>query len=152
MDWCLHIVRRDFGADAAIRAAKLAVMPLERDGGQAQFIEHQAPNDNSSMAPVLLWMEQNLSDSLSLPKLANHVGMSTRKVSRRFRKQVGTTPARWIAEARVRKVQKLLETTNLGVEQLASESGFRSAAVLREEFRNIVGTSPLSYRRSFGSR
>lgn len=151
MDLCLHIVRRDFGADAAIRAAKLAVMPLERDGGQAQFIEHRVPHDNSSMAPVLVWIEQNLSGALSLPNLANRAGMSTRTLSRRFREQVGTTPARWIAEARVRKVQKLLETTSLGVEQLASESGFRSAAVLREQFRNIVGASPLSYRRSFGS-
>jgi transcriptional regulator GlxA family with amidase domain len=152
LDLCLHIVRHDFGADAAIRAAKLAVMPLEREGGQAQFIEHRAPHDHSSMAPVLAWMEQNLSGSLSLPKLANHAGMSTRTLSRRFREQVGTTPARWIAEARVRKVQKLLETTNLGIEQLASESGFGSAAVLREQFRNMVGASPLSYRRSFGSR
>lgn len=152
MDLCLHMVRRDFGADAAIRAAKLAVMPLERDGGQAQFIEHRIPHDDSSLAPVLVWMEQNLGCSLSLPKLAKHAGMSTRTLSRRFRDQVGTTPARWIAEARVRKVQKLLEATNLGVEQLASESGFGSAAVLREQFRNIVGTSPLSYRRSFGSR
>jgi transcriptional regulator GlxA family with amidase domain len=116
MDLCLHIIRRDFGADAAIRAAKLAVMSLEREGGQAQFIEHRAPHDNSSMGPVLVWMEQNLSGSLSLPKLENHAGMSTRTLSRRFREQVGTTPARWIAGARVRKVQKLLATTNLGVE------------------------------------
>jgi transcriptional regulator GlxA family with amidase domain len=57
--------------------------------------------------------------------------------------QVATTPARWIAEARVRKVQKLLETTNLGVEQLASESGFRSAAVLREQFE--ISPAPVRY-------
>ena len=38
LDLCLHIVRRDFGAEVAARTARLAVMPLERAGGQAQFI------------------------------------------------------------------------------------------------------------------
>jgi transcriptional regulator GlxA family with amidase domain len=75
--------------------------------------------------------------------------MSTRTLGRRFREQVGTTPALWVARARVRRAQRLLETTRLPVERIASEVGFGSPAVLREHFGRIVGTSPLAYRRSF---
>jgi len=39
LDLCLHLVRRDLAADAA----RLAVMPLEREGGQAQFITRVPP-------------------------------------------------------------------------------------------------------------
>ncbi|HET6958200.1 MAG TPA: helix-turn-helix domain-containing protein [Vicinamibacterales bacterium] len=53
------------------------------------------------------------------------------------------------AHARVRHAQRLLETTDLAVEQVAAEAGFGSAAVLREHFGTVVGTSPLSYRRAF---
>ena len=42
-DLCLHLVRRDFGAEIAAQAARAAVMPLERAGGQAQFITYQQP-------------------------------------------------------------------------------------------------------------
>lgn len=149
LDLCLHLVRKDFGAEAAAHAARLAVMPLERAGGQAQFIVHESPAGNTSMEPLLLWIEGNLGRSLSLPVIARHAAMSTRTLSRRFTEQVGTTPARWIALARIRHVQRLLETTDLSVEQVATQTGFRSATVLREHFSRIVGTTPTIYRRQF---
>ncbi|MFD7509930.1 GlxA family transcriptional regulator, partial [Streptomyces sp. NPDC059853] len=38
LDLCLHLIRRDYGSAVAADAARLSVMPLEREGGQAQFI------------------------------------------------------------------------------------------------------------------
>jgi transcriptional regulator GlxA family with amidase domain len=149
LDLCLHLVRRDFGAETAAHAARLAVMPLERAGGQAQFIVHESPVSDTSMAPLLLWIEGNLRRSLSLPVIARRAAMSSRTLSRRFSEQVGTTPARWITLARIRRAQRLLETTKLSVEQVATETGFRSATVLREHFSRIVGTAPTNYRGEF---
>jgi transcriptional regulator GlxA family with amidase domain len=150
LDLCLRHVRRDLGADAAARVAREVVMPLERAGGQAQFVVHEPPaGGHTSFAPLLAWMEQNLSQDVGLPALARQAAMSTRTLSRRFREQVGTTPARWIVEARVRRAQRLLEKTYLSVEMVAAESGFGSAAGMREHFAGIVGTTPLDYRRSF---
>ena len=150
LDLCLHLVRRDLGADVAARVAREVVMPLERAGGQAQFVVHEPPIEgHASFAPLLAWMEQNLRRDLALPELARQAAMSTRTLSRRFREQIGTTPARWIAHARVRRAQRLLETTDLSVEGVAAEAGFGSATVMREHFGQIVGTTPLDYRRSF---
>lgn len=148
-DLCLHMIRRDLGADVAASVARLAVMPLERAGGQAQFIEHAPPRALGAMTPLLTWMEQNLARDLPLPVIARRAAMSTRTLSRRFREQVGATPAAWLAHARVRRAQRLLETTDLAIEQVAAEAGFGSAAVMREHFATVVGTSPLSYRRAF---
>jgi transcriptional regulator GlxA family with amidase domain len=79
--------------------------------------------------------------------------MSTRTLRRGFLDTVGTTPAQWIATARVRRAQQLLETTSLQVEEVAARAGFASASVLRAHFASIAGTSPLAYRRAFsGSR
>ena len=150
-DLCLHLVRRDLGAEIAARAARTAVMPLERTGGQAQFIVYEQPAVVESMGPLLQWIEKNVGRRLSLSAIARHAAMSTRTLSRRFREQVGTTPLRWIASARVRRAQQLLETTSLSIEQVATEVGFRSASVLREHFGGIVGTTPLAYRRAFGN-
>ncbi len=149
-DLCLHLIRRDFGAELAAEVARAAVMPLERAGGQAQFIVREPPTaDGMSMAVLLAWLDQRLGEDLGLAAIARHAAMSTRTLSRRFREQVGMTPARWIAHARVRRAQRLLEATRLSIERIASEAGFGSSAVLRERFSQIVGTSPLAYRRSF---
>lgn len=151
LDLCLHLVRRDFGAEIAAHAARVAVMPPERAGGQAQFIAHQQPVavDQGSIGSLLQWIERNIRKELSLPVIARRAAMSTRTLSRRFREQVGATPAQWISAARVRHTQRLLETTCLSVEEIAAEAGFGSAFVLRERFRRIVGTSPIAYRRAF---
>src|SRR6266542_6692893 len=94
-------------------------------------------------------MVRHLSRELPLPVIARRAAMSTRTLSRRFREKVGATPAAWLAHARVRRAQRLLETTDLAIEQVVAETGFGSAAVMREHFGNVVGTSPLSYRRAF---
>lgn len=150
LDLCLHMVRRDLGAEVAAHVARAAVMPLERAGGQAQFIVHPPPtSDGTSIATLLAWLEQNLHRDLSLAVIARRAAMSTRSLSRHFREQVGATPAQWVTGARVRRAQRLLETTNLAVERVAADAGFGSAAVLRQRFGEIVGTSPLAYRRCF---
>jgi transcriptional regulator GlxA family with amidase domain len=150
LDLCLHLVRRDLGAEAAAKVARAAVMPLERAGGQAQFIVHQPPtSDGSSIGALLGWLEQNLRRDLALRVIARRAAMSTRTLSRRFREQVGTTPASWVTGARARRAQRLLETTALSVERIAAEVGFGSSAVLRERFGETVGTSPQAYRRAF---
>jgi transcriptional regulator GlxA family with amidase domain len=152
LDLCLHLVRCDLGAAVAAEVARAAVMPLERAGGQSQFIAPEPPpHDGSAIGRLLAWLEQNLRKDLPLPVMARRTAMSTRNFSRRFRVEVGMTPARWLTQARVRRAQLLLETSDVSVERLAAEVGFRSAAVLRVHFGAVVGTSPQAYRRAFNT-
>ena len=137
LDLCLHIIRCDLGAEIAALTARLVVMPLERAGGQAQFIVHQPPGpaDSTAMGPLLVWIEKNLHKDLSLAAIARQAAMSTRTVSRRFLERVGAAPAQWVATARVRRAQQLLETTGLSVEEVAVHSGLSSASVLARAFQ-----------------
>lgn len=149
-DLCLHMVRCDHGAAVAAAAARLAVMPLERAGGQAQFIVHEPPSSPSALAPLLAWLAENLERPLTLAEIARHGAMSTRSLNRKFMEQTGTTPLQWLLEARVRRAQELLETTSLSVEKVAAASGFQSAMTLRNRFRRSLGTTPTQYRQAFG--
>ena len=152
LDLCLHIVRRDYGAAAAADAAREAVMPLERGGGQAQFIVHPEPSSSLALQPVLKWMESQLHRALTLEAIAAHAALSKRTLSRRFIQQTGTSPLQWLLGARVRRAQSLLETSALSVEQVANATGFGSSAAFRACFGRQVGTSPQDYRRSFRPR
>ncbi|AKV00596.1 Transcriptional regulator [Labilithrix luteola] len=151
LDLCLHIVRTDHGASVAAAVAKLAVMPLERAGGQSQFIVHEPPSaeEGASLEPVLRWLAENLQEKVSLDDIARRAGMSLRTLSRRFREQTGTTPLGWLLRARVRHAQQLLETTPSSIERIATSAGFGSATTFRLRFQRVVGTSPRAYRNAF---
>ncbi|WP_428833981.1 GlxA family transcriptional regulator [Microbispora maris] len=151
LDLCLHMIRRDHGSAVAADAARLSVMPLEREGGQAQFIVHEHPPvpGGSLLEPVLAWIEDNLGRDLTLAEMAARGGMSERTFSRRFRQQTGTTPLQWLLRARVRRAQYLLENSDHGVERIAAQAGFGSPTAFRERFKRVVGTTPQAYRSSF---
>ncbi|MGK3994333.1 GlxA family transcriptional regulator [Sorangium sp. So ce1024] len=153
LDLCLHMVRRDHGAAVAAEAARLSVVPLERDGGQAQFIVHAPPTaDGCSLRRVLDWMEENLHKEIALGDIARRAAMSVRSLNRHFKEQTGTTPLQWLLRARVRRAQLLLETTARSVERVASDVGFGSVAAFRQHFHRMAGTSPQAYRSAFRSR
>ena len=151
LDLCLHLVRRDLGSAAAANAARLAVMPLEREGGQAQFIVHAPPSSTASLGPFLEWLADNLHQPVTLDEMARRAATSPRTFNRRFKQQTGTTPLQWLLTARVRRAQSLLETTSLAVEQIATQTGFDSAPAFRDRFSRMVGVSPTAYRKAFGA-
>ncbi len=150
LDLCLHMVRRDYGPAAAALTARLAVMPLERDGGQAQFIVHEPPSSAASLEPLLRWLDRNLHRPLDMDAVARHAAMTPRTLSRHFQQQVGMTLLQWILAAQVRRAQLLLETTDLPIEQIAMRVGFGSAVTLRDRLARLVGTTPTAYRRALG--
>ncbi|MFF4760541.1 GlxA family transcriptional regulator [Streptomyces sp. NPDC001292] len=151
LDLCLHMIRSDYGSAVAAHAARLSVMPLEREGGQAQFIVHDyVPTpQGSTLEPLLTWLQDNLGRDLSLADIAAHAGMSTRTLIRRFREQTGTTPLQWLHRARIRQAQHLLETTSHSVERIADQVGFGSPTAFRDRFKRMTGVSPNTYRRTF---
>ncbi|RYV50161.1 GlxA family transcriptional regulator [Pengzhenrongella frigida] len=151
IDACLHLVRRELGAAAAAAIARRMVVPPHRDGGQSQFIDTPLPHEGDTLAPLLVWMVAHLEAELSVPDLAVRAMMSERTFARRFRAETGTTPAVWVTRQRLLRAQELLERTDVGVEEVASRSGFATSAVLRHHFARTLGTSPLAYRRAFAS-
>ncbi|MCB9683362.1 MAG: helix-turn-helix domain-containing protein [Alphaproteobacteria bacterium] len=152
LDLCLHVVRCDHGAEVAAEAARLSVVPLVREGGQAQFVPRPArAADDDTLGALLTWIDAHLDDDLDTDTLARRVAMSPRSFLRRFRERTGTTPARWVAAARVRAAQALLESTTRTVEEVGDAVGFGTPATFRQRFRDVVGTSPSHYRRSFVS-
>ncbi|MEV4073307.1 GlxA family transcriptional regulator [Nonomuraea fuscirosea] len=153
LDLCLHLIRRDYGSAVAADAARLSVMPLEREGGQAQFIahDHQVTPRGAELEPLLVWLQDNLARTLTLDDISAQAGVSTRTLIRRFREQTGTTPLRWLHRARIRQAQHLLETTRHPVERIGAQVGFGSPTAFRDRFKKTTGVSPNAYRRAFGS-
>lgn len=150
LDACLHLLRQELGAELTNRIARRMVVAPQRDGGQAQFIESPIPIDASlSLAPVTEWMMQNLDADLSVDRLAARAHMSARTFARRFKADLGVTPAAWLARQRLLHAQRLLEETDLGLDRIAAECGFGSAAVLRQNFARTLGMTPTAYRARF---
>jgi transcriptional regulator GlxA family with amidase domain len=150
IDLCLYIVALDFGAEVANSVARRMVVPPHRDGGQAQFVETPLTGVqfDDCFADALEWAQANLHQPLTVETLADRAALGSRTFARRFRDTTGTTPYRWVLRQRVLLAQRLLETTDLGIDAIADRCGM-GAPALRDQFLRFVGTSPGRYRRTF---
>lgn len=83
--------------------------------------------------------------------LAQHFGISTRQLRRKFARHIGCTPERWLRVMRLQAASRLLSTAR-SVKQVAHELEFRHAAQFCRDFRAHFGCSPSQYmqRRAFG--
>ncbi|WP_091551341.1 GlxA family transcriptional regulator [Micromonospora pattaloongensis] len=154
IDACLHLVRQEHGSAVAVKLARRMVVPPHRDGGQAQYVEAPIARtpDAPTLEPVLEWLVANLDRSVTVDDLAARAHMAPRTFARRFRAETGTTPHDWLTNQRVLLARRLLEETELGVEAVATRSGFGDAATLRHHFGRRVGASPHAYRTTFRAR
>ncbi|MFI8325103.1 GlxA family transcriptional regulator [Streptomyces sp. NPDC085529] len=150
LDLCLHILRGDLGVGAANHAARRLVAAPYRSGGQAQYVPRSVPEPHGErFATTREWVLHHLDEPLTLDVLARHAAVSPRTFSRRFVEETGYTPMQWLLRARVDRARELLERSELGVEQIAAETGLGTGANLRMHFQRILGTTPSDYRRTF---
>jgi transcriptional regulator GlxA family with amidase domain len=150
IDLCLHVVARDHGAAAANAIARRMVVAPHRGGGQAQFVERALPErSDDGLGATRTWMLERLEQPLTVAAMARHAVRSERSFMRHFRAETGSTPLRWLHEQRILLARRLLEETDLPIEDVATSSGFGTATNLREHFRRATHTTPTAYRRAF---
>jgi transcriptional regulator GlxA family with amidase domain len=150
LDACLHLMRKEYGARIANSVARRMVVPPQREGGQAQYVETpvSAPSAGT-LKPVLTWLQEHLHEELSVTSLARRAAMSPRTFARRFRAETGTTPHQWVTAQRLLLAEQLLEESDAPIDLVASRTGFGNAATLRHHFAQARGTTPAAYRRTF---
>jgi len=150
IDLMLHLIRSDFGVDAANSVARRLVVQPHRGGGQAQFIERPVPPAHGSRVSALIdAVRADPARDWPVSTLAREAAMSPRTFLRRFVEATGMPPAEWVAMVRVEEAKRLLETTELGVGGVATLAGFGTVAALRYHFLAKVGVTPSAYRASF---
>ncbi|MFR9798334.1 helix-turn-helix domain-containing protein [Streptomyces sp. MS06] len=154
IDLCLHIVRSDHGNEAAGALARRLVVPPRRSGGQERYLDRSLPEEIGAdpLAEVVAWALEHLHEQFDVETLAARAYMSRRTFDRRFRSLTGSAPLQWLITQRVLQAQRLLETSDYSVDEVAGRCGFRSPVALRGHFRRQLGSSPAAYRAAYRAR
>ncbi|MFJ2233886.1 helix-turn-helix domain-containing protein [Streptomyces sp. NPDC087859] len=92
-------------------------------------------------------LADELLDPPSLAVLAAELGLSRYQLLRAFRTTMGLPPYAWLAQYRVHRARRLLES-GLRPAEAASQVGFADQAHLTRWFRRVLGVTPAAYRNS----
>lgn len=153
IDLALALVAEDHGASIALACARRLVVVAQRQGGQSQFSPNLLPQSpaGSPLARVQGYVQEHLSEALSVDRLAEIAGTSSRSLARLFTSELDVTPHEFVESVRIDQARNRLEGTGLALKVIAYECGFGSAEQMRVVFQRRLGVSPAAYRASFGN-
>lgn len=151
IDLCLALVEEDFGHQAALTIARQLVMFLVRPGGQSQYslmLSHQAIT-SQPLRELQVWMLEHLREDLTIDKLAERMGVSARQFTRICLRETRMNPGRFVDLLRVEAAQQMIDSSSLGLKEIADACGFKTADSMRRTFLRVLGASPHDYASRF---
>ena len=87
----------------------------------------------------------NLTEDLSLKRLAVEYSVNASYLSALFKKDMGVTLTDYISQQRVRKAITLINSSDMQIQDIASESGIYDVNYFRKLFKKITGKTPTEY-------
>ena len=153
IDLALALIEEDLGREIAMLVARTMVVFLRRPGGQTQFSPflYAEAKIRHDIRQLQTWILAHPGEQLDVTTLADRLAMSPRNFARLFRSETGTTPAKFVEQARVASARCKLEQTSLPMEAIAETCGFGTAERMRRSFQRHLSVGPQDYRTRFQS-
>ncbi len=134
---------------AQTAAQMIAVHLLRHYASPTITIEKPASGLSSKQEQrVKEFIQENISESLSLSELAEVIGFSEYHFARLFRQSTGYSPHQFVLRKRIERAQQLLIHTRLSISQIAIETGFTHQSHLTQAFKRQMGITPKAYRQN----
>jgi transcriptional regulator GlxA family with amidase domain len=151
IDLSLALVEEDQGHEVSLQIARFLVMFLVRPGGQAQYshmLSHQA-TASQPLRELQVWMLEHLRDSMTVESLADRLGVSARHFTRVCLQETGINPGQLIHRMRVEAAQQLIDSSKMGLKEIADACGFQSPDAMRRAFSRVLGVTAAEYASRF---
>ena len=109
-------------------------------------VSTRASQAERALARAEEYLDRRLAQPLSVPRLAEVVGLSQSHLARCFRARHGVTIPRYLLTRRVELAQQLLITTDLSIREIGRRVGWPDPQRFNKQFRRITGRSPSAFR------
>lgn len=152
LDLGLFLIARFFGTEEAMRVARSWLIDWHREG-QLPFasLGRAAQTRDGQIAAMQEWVADNYVHPGPVAKMVELSGLPARTFKRRFKEATGLPPLDYVHSIRIEEAKQALETTDLPIEEVATEVGYEDSSFFRQLFRRKVGLNPHAYRQRFQS-
>ncbi len=137
---------KDALLDLAIKEILIRLLQTHARELLARYPHEQA--SQNPFASVVQYLGEHLHENINMDDLARHACMSRACFYAKFKEVTGQTPARFLAQMRLKKAQELLRNSPFNVSEVAAQCGFENLSHFSVAFKKTVGLSPQAFRKS----
>jgi transcriptional regulator GlxA family with amidase domain len=149
-DLALHIISRHASPGEALRIAKVYLLKFH-DEGELPYtpLVRPMPHGDSVVRRCEEWLQGNYRDFEAITTVTARSGIPERTFKRRFKAATGISLIEYLQNLRVEEAKRLLESSNLPIDEISEEAGYSDASFFRRLFKRLTGLTPSRYRRMF---
>lgn len=96
---------------------------------------------------IIQYVKAHYTEAVSIPEIANVVGLNEIYFSRFFKANMGVTFLEYLNMVRLEKIYVDLMNTNMSIKDIQEKHGFYNEKVFRRMFREVYGCSPREVRK-----
>lgn len=146
----LHLIEKYTNREMAIRASKFFAIEIDRKT-QSPFImfNGQKKHEDLSIRQAQEFIENNVTEKISVEELAVRFAIGRRHFERRFKKATNNTPVEYIQRVKIEAAKKDLESGRKTVNEVMYDVGYSDIKAFRTVFKKITGLSPVEYRNKY---
>ena len=97
---------------------------------------------------ALQFIESHVGEKFGVKDVADSCGISSDYLAKQFKNILGIAPIEYINNFKIVKTMGLLKDTNIPIADIAKQSGFGDISHFSRQFKQVVGSSPIAYRKS----
>lgn len=146
----LHLIEKYAGREMAIMAAKVYALEIDRKT-QSPFImfNGQKKHEDEAIKQAQEFIEKNITEKISVEKLAINSAIGTRHFIRRFKDATNNTPIEYIQRVKIEAAKKQFENSRKNVNEVMYDLGYSDIKAFRTVFKKITGLTPIEYRNKY---
>ncbi len=146
----IYLIERFHSHDMAVQCAKMFLIDMDRPTQRPYTdLSAQLPHADKTIRQVQHYINANLSEELSLKRLAQMANLSPKTFMRRFKEATGAPPATYVQHMRIEAAKQCLERSEATVGEITFQVGYNDIRSFRRLFQRYVGLSPKDYRAKF---
>lgn len=146
----LYLVEKYVDRSMAILAAKFFAVEIDRESQSAfMMFNGQKGHEDEPIRQAQTFIEENVTEKISVDDLASKFAIGRRNFERRFKKATNNTPVEYIQRVKIEAAKKWLETGRKNVNEVMYDVGYSDVKAFRSVFKKVTGLSPMEYRSKF---
>jgi transcriptional regulator GlxA family with amidase domain len=113
------------------------------------MFQGQKDHNDPEIRQTQVFIEQHLSEKLTVVQLADMVAVGRRSFERRFKKATNNTVVEYIQRVKIEMAKRSLENSRKNVNDVMFEAGYTDTKAFRVLFKRVTGLSPVVYRNKY---
>jgi transcriptional regulator GlxA family with amidase domain len=146
----LYLIEKYAGKDVAVFCSKAFQIDYQRSS-QSPFaiFQGQKEHEDEAIKKAQEFIENNVSEKISVDQLASMFALGRRNLERRFKKATSNTVVEYVQRVKIEAAKMNLESLRENVNEVMYNVGYTDPKAFRTTFKKITGLSPVQYRNKY---